>query len=383
MGLLHFDFELAHTYMRDKLRWAIIGTGNIARQFVSEFQVTSNKYKHVVVSIGSRTEASADSFRAFCLERGATDDDANPPTTGTYKEAIAQDGVDIVYIATPHTHHYVDAMLAIRYGKNVLVEKPMTESLKATAEVMRAAKVKGLFCMEAVWTRFLPIRQHLQINILGDGQRRIGKVYRVWSDCSSDATDYGVEHRVHDAVLAGGSVLDLGPYALTWAMDAIGAANMHTIEIKHAFSTSDDRTRGGVDIHAFAALYFRDPIPVSPLPITTSHAYITTSIRGISRTEENIRIEGSQGLLRIYGPTWSPDGYIFTDKATGLEEKYFINGLPGLRGFRFQMDACGDQIKAHATEHPECSHEYSLKVRFTAIYSCHFLLMNKKGCRNH
>src|SRR5271154_5656873 len=95
------------------LRWGILGTGWIARLFVADLQLTG----HQVTAVGSRTAAGG---QAVAEEVGI------PPAHAGYEALLADDAVDIVYVATPHPRHHPDASLALRAGKHVLIEKPIT-----------------------------------------------------------------------------------------------------------------------------------------------------------------------------------------------------------------------------------------------------------------
>ena len=126
------------------MRWGILGTGGIASTFVTDLRLTDSG---VAVAVGSRSQGSADRFAdAF----GIADRHAS------YESLVADPDVDVVYVATPHPMHRDNAILALRAGKPVLVEKPFTMNAAEAREVVRVARENGLFAMEAMWTRFLP-----------------------------------------------------------------------------------------------------------------------------------------------------------------------------------------------------------------------------------
>ena len=124
--------------------------------------------------------------------------------------------IDIIYIATPHSHHYQHTRLALEAGKHVLVEKPITVNAEQARLLFGLAREKGLFLMEAVWTRFFPITVAIQ-DFISSG--RLGTVKRVYADLSfwNDVEkEFGTQHRMVNMDLAGGALLDLGIYSLTW-----------------------------------------------------------------------------------------------------------------------------------------------------------------------
>ncbi len=126
------------------MRWGILGTGGIARSFASDLRLTDSG---VVVAVGSRSQAAADRF---------ADEFGIASRHASYESLVADPDVDVIYVATPHPMHRDNAILALRAGKHVLVEKPFTMNAAEAREVVAVARERGLFAMEAMWTRFLP-----------------------------------------------------------------------------------------------------------------------------------------------------------------------------------------------------------------------------------
>jgi predicted dehydrogenase len=147
-------------------------------------------------------------------------DDLHAPSSakayGNYAALLDDAAVDIVYIGTPHSHHYQHARAALEAGKHVLCEKPMTVNAAQTAILVELARRKGLFLMEAVWTRFMPLVQEVT-KMVQDG--KLGTVWRVFADLSGyHDLDGGAWDgtRLVEMDLAGGALLDrayfLTPY---------------------------------------------------------------------------------------------------------------------------------------------------------------------------
>jgi predicted dehydrogenase len=185
-------------------RWGIIGPGWIAQRFTAALQ------KHTaqnVVAVGSRNQARADGFAAEW---------SIPAAYGSYGAMLDDPGIDIVYVATPHTEHYACAMAALATGKHVLVEKPIGVNATQAATIFESASAAGLFAGEAMWTKFLPkfdvIRQ-----IIDDGV--LGRIHTVIADHGEHFTP---QHRIYDPTLAGGPLLDLGTYPVSLAHYALG-----------------------------------------------------------------------------------------------------------------------------------------------------------------
>ncbi len=159
--------------------------------------------RHVVAAAASSSSASR--AAAFLKEVGAPE---SAKAYGSYRELVEDKNVDILYLATPHSHHYQHVRLALDAGKHVLVEKPITVNAKQCRILHDLAKEKGKFLMEAVWTRFFPLSREV-VEFVKSGQ--LGDVKRVFADFSfwNDVEkEFGNEHRMVNLDLAGGALLD-------------------------------------------------------------------------------------------------------------------------------------------------------------------------------
>jgi predicted dehydrogenase len=193
--------------MTNPIRWGILGTGSIARSFATGLAADPGSR---LVAVGSRTAATAAAFAAKF-----------PCTAhGSYAELCADPAVDVVYIASPHPGHHAHALLAIAAGKAVLVEKPFTLNARQSAEVIAAAQAAGVFCLEAMWMRFLPaVRQAAAWLAAG----AIGEVRMVTADFGFRGPE-DPRSRLLDPALGGGALLDVGIYPLSFACLALGSA---------------------------------------------------------------------------------------------------------------------------------------------------------------
>jgi predicted dehydrogenase len=197
-----------------ELRWGILGTGGIASHFVADLLATG----HTVTAVGSRSQQSADEFAGrFGIGTGHPD----------YEALVTDPAVDIVYVATPHPFHAENALLAIEAGKHVLIEKPFTVNAVEAQRIADAAAQAGVVVMEAMWTRFLPHMVRLR-EIIAAGT--LGDVRTVIADHDQKLpSDPG--HRLNDPALGGGSLLDLGIYPVSFAVDVLG---LPTTVLAHA-----------------------------------------------------------------------------------------------------------------------------------------------------
>lgn len=188
------------------LRWGILGTGGIAHSFMEGLRATPTAQ---VTAVGSRTPERAEQFAK---------DWGLPRSHGDYASLAADPDVDVVYVATPHPWHHPHTLLCLRAGKHVLVEKPMAMNALQVAEMTAAARESGRFLMEAMWTRFLPL--HRRVRELVDNGA-IGELHQLSADFGVSAP-YDPDHRLFNADLGGGALLDLGVYPLALASWYLG-----------------------------------------------------------------------------------------------------------------------------------------------------------------
>lgn len=195
-----------------QLRWGIMGLGGIARRFAEEIPKYSEQ---AVVAVGSR---SKDKAQDFAFEFGVEQDRAY----GSYEELVNDPAVDAVYISTPHSRHKEDALLALRAGKPVLVEKAFTMNAEESQEVFNEAKARNLFAMEAMWSRTLPHYRFIA-DVVENGA--LGELTSVTADHGQMLTHVP---RLMNAELGGGAMLDLGVYPLHLINMALGDASAAT-----------------------------------------------------------------------------------------------------------------------------------------------------------
>src|SRR6516164_9502630 len=142
------------------IRWGILGCGHIARKFASDLKLVE---KAQLVACGARNEASADAFaKEFSVKN----------IHHCYESLVKDDEVDVIYVATPHSHHYEHTLLCINNNKAVLCEKAFALNYKQAKEMIDAARNKKVFLMEAVWTKFLhpfnKVKQLIDEGLIGD-----------------------------------------------------------------------------------------------------------------------------------------------------------------------------------------------------------------------
>ncbi|RYO78897.1 hypothetical protein DL762_008434 [Monosporascus cannonballus] len=299
-----------------KIRWGIMATGGIAQTFTKD--LLTNPASRDVHDVAHRLAAVASSSstasaEAFLEKVGATT--ATPAAEGvraygSYRELVADPDVDIVYVATPHSHHFQNAMLALLAGKHVLCEKAFTVTAAQARKLVATARSRGLFLMEAVWTRYFPlsvkIREMVQSGV-------IGPVYRVIADNSfgNDGPDgtltFPDENRMVNPDLAGGALLDLGIYSLTWVFQILYHLQPEAEKEKpRVVAAVNKYERTGADESTTIVLQF---------PRHRSQGIATTSLRvatdadGRKSTGAAIRIQGARGEIMVDPPAFQPLRY--------------------------------------------------------------------------
>ncbi|NNG41002.1 Gfo/Idh/MocA family oxidoreductase [Flexivirga sp. ID2601S] len=183
------------------LRWGVLAPGGIASTFVAALQAGTRQQ---VVACGSR---SLERAREFASRFGGF------TAYGSYDELVADPEVDVVYVASPHSGHHDLALSALRAGKPVLVEKAFARNAAEAREIIDEARARKLFCMEAMWSRFLP-RYDVVRQAVADGL--IGTLQTIVADHGQLLYPNGPQ-RLTDPALAGGALLDLGIYPISLA----------------------------------------------------------------------------------------------------------------------------------------------------------------------
>lgn len=252
----------------DRFRWAILGTGGVSRKFVLGLRSVPG---HSAVVVASRNPANTARFAsAFNL------------ATADFAAAASWQDADAVYIATPPSKHEAHAVLALSVGKPVLIEKPFALDAAAAARISAAARTAGVFAMEAMWTRFLPLMTDIKQRISrGD----LGEL-RAFEACfyGSDIPDPTAS--LFDPARGGGALMHRGVYGLSLAVHLLGPV----VEL-HAMGRIGDT---GVDEDCALTLRHENGAISS----------IRASLRaaGINTAE----IYGTKATLRIAPPIYRP-----------------------------------------------------------------------------
>lgn len=253
-----------------RFRWGIFGTGFVAKKFALGLRHLPDAE---ISAIGSRQVQSAQAF-AHGLGSSAA--------TGTYEEISQMSNVDAIYIATPPAVHLQQALMCIDAGKPVLVEKPFACNAEEARTIMGASQSKGVFCMEAMWTRFLPLPQQVK-QMIDAGS--LGEI-RLMSGSFCMAEQPGEANNLFDPGLGGGALLDRAVYPISLALYLLGTPEKYSGQVLLGAS--------GVDEQASISLQFG----------TACLAQFQVSL--VADASNNILISGSRARLEIAAPLYRP-----------------------------------------------------------------------------
>lgn len=222
------------------LNWGIIGTGAIAGDFASALsRSTRCKVVNVCGTSGEKARAFA---KRYALPRAAS----------TEPELLADVEVAAVYIATPHPAHESSALAAIQAGKHVLCEKPIATSEASALRIIEAARTRGVFLMEAYMYRCHPVLERLTAALVGGA---IGTVRHVRADFTYRA-ERDPKGRLFDPLAAGGGILDVGGYPMSFARLIAGLVEAKPFAEPTSLAASGIIGPTGVDEFAIAQLGF-------------------------------------------------------------------------------------------------------------------------------
>lgn len=296
------------------LRWGVLAPGRIAGSF---FDAVSRHTRGRLVAVGSR---SAERAAAFAGRFGAN------RSYSSYEQLVADPEVDAVYVASPHSEHHRQALLAIEAGKSVLVEKAFTRNAAEAAEVAGAARAAGVLAMEAMWTRFLPHTDVLR-QLLAD--RALGEVVSVLAD-HGQWFDADPTSRLFDPKLAGGALLDLGVYPISFASFVLGPPD--------SILATGTLTATGVDAQVGMVL------GTGP-----AQAILSTTLS--AKTPTTAAVCGSAALVELSGPFYAP-GTLTLRANDGREIVRPVDEIPGHLGLCYEAAHLATLHAQGATESP-------------------------------
>ena len=290
------------------IRWGILGTGSIAHSFAKGLAALPDAQLHAV---GSRAQETADAFGAqFSV----------PNCYPSYDALVADPGIDVIYVATPHTSHCENTIRCLEAGKHVLCEKPFALNAGQAQQMIAAAGERELFLMEAMWTRFVPALVKTR-EWLNSGT--IGPVRALFCDMGF-RTQFDSSSRLYDPKLGGGALLDLGVYPVSLASMVLGAHPVETAALAQLGKT-------GVDEDCVVTLKYESGA------LATAHCTIG------ARTPAEALVIGEAGSIRVHAPFYAATAATLRHSNGEAEEVQIP--LTG-NGYNYQAAAVMDCLRA-------------------------------------
>lgn len=300
----------------------IIGAGWIAEKMAEALAPLED---YCVYAIASRSIGKATEFAGRWNI---------PKAYGSYEDMVKENDVDLVYIATPHSHHFPHAMLALNAGKPVLVEKAFTANAAEAEELIETARSKGLFITEAIWTRYMPLSHKIK-EIMESGI--IGKP-RVITATLCYMMEF--KERILRPDLCGGALLDLGVYALNFARMYFGTDIVRTVSNCHMGPT-------GIDLQECISLSYAD----GKMANLQAGTLCLNDRQGI--------INGTEGYIRVDNINCPEVVEVYRNYE--LVERY-VKPEDMVNGYEYQVIEARRCIEAGLPESPMMPHQETLDI---------------------
>ncbi len=303
--------------MEQAFRWAFIGTGRLAGEVAREITASG---KHRIVSVYTRRPEK-------CAEFAAT---YGAFAAGTAEEAVSRRDVDGVYIVTPHTSHAGYAITAMRAGKPVLCEKPITTDTRQAKEMIRVSREQGVYFAEAMWTWFSPIANKVK-EWLDAGE------YGEIRECHLNYRGQGMYYapRVMDPAVAGGALLDIGIYPITYIYRLFGKPE--AIECKGVL-------RNGIDMGEDVRMVYPG-----------GKVYTLSTSLDDDHETENLTLTGTRGKTTLTNFHYANS--VTLERTEGEAETFSAYG-----GMLNEFDLAASEIRAGKTESGFVPHSATLAV---------------------
>lgn len=292
----------------------IIGCGRMAAKMIESIRLLDDVE---VVAVASREKSRAAKFaKQNCPDAKAL---------GSYEQMTRQKDIDLVYIATPNTFHYENAVMCVKNHMNVLVEKPFTMSREEADSIFTEAKNRGVFVCEAMWTSFMPLHKKM-MGWIRTG--KIGSVRYVQSNLGYNIEDV---QRITDPTLGGGAHLDLGVYPLNLAVSILGE-NLEPVSVyAHKYST-------GVE---------KDVSCVLELP--NDGALAVSFVTVASLTDRDGSVIGENGYIKIKNINDYERIELYNTRGELIEAA----DREGINSYAVEIRSCMEAIKTGLIQCPE------------------------------
>lgn len=308
--------------MNKTFKIGIIGAGWIAEKMA---ETVSRMNGYEIFAIASRSIERARSFAAkFNIEKAY----------GSYEELVRDNDIDLIYVATPHSHHFQHTKLAVEHGKPCLVEKAFTANAREAAELLQLAESKGVFVTEAIWTRYMPLSHKIK-ELLDDGA--IGEPRLLSASLCYPLED---KERITNPALCGGALLDVGVYVLNFARMYFGSDIVKTV-------TNCQLGATGMDMQESISLSYAD----GKMANLQAGARCLNDRQGV--------ISGTEGYIRIDNVNCPERIEIYRNYA--LVDTY-EKPSDMISGYEYQVMESRRCIEAGLLESPMMTHKETISV---------------------
>lgn len=307
---------------KEKIKWGIIGLGNIAHQFAKDLMLVEEVE---LVGVASRNLEKAQEFAEKYNCKKAYD---------SYDAIINDAEIDILYIATPHNSHAALSIKALQNNKHVLCEKPLALNYNDALQMINASKENNKFFMEAFWTRFNPSFREAFAKIKNG---EIGEVKYINADFAFCANLDGIGNRNTDLKLGGGALLDIGVYPLFLSYMLLG--------IPAEILAKSNFHKTGADVQTSMILQYEN-----------AQAILHASF--VSTSNIKATINGTKGRINL-NTLWH-EAQSYTLNVDDKEEEILLPTKG--KGFTYEIEECHQCIKENRIESNLWSHQNSLEL---------------------
>lgn len=304
------------------MNFGILGLGNIAQRMA---ETVSQMEGINLYGVAARDINKAVNFaKRFGVQKAY----------GSYEDLASDEDIDLIYVATPHSYHLEHARMCIEHGRPVLLEKAFTVNQREAEELIMLADEKGVFLCEAMWVRFMPMAEKL-IKLLEE--ELIGEIVSVSANLGYEMTH---KERLVEPALAGGALLDVGIYPITFATMVLG------YDISY-ISSAVVKLASGVDAQENIALIYSNG--------ALANLYSTM----LSNTDRRGVIYGTEGYIEVDNINRFEAFRVYDKHHNCIRE---IVCEPQISGYEYEVEACKKALENGELECPQMPHMLTLKM---------------------
>ena len=312
-----------------KIKWGILACGKIARKFAADLQHVGGAELFAVAS------RDIDRSKSFAEEFSAS------KYFASYEELVNCPDVDVIYVASPHSHHHEHTLLCLNHGKAVLCEKAFAINSRQAREMVELARTKKVFLMEALWSRFLPHYQKVQ-EMIAEG--KLGVIRGILANFGFKPMP-PVSPRLFDPALGGGSLLDIGIYPIFFAQSLLGKPDSILAKM--------DPTSTGVDEQCSMVFHYKSG--------QTATLFSTLA----SNLETDADIFGTEGRIRLTSRFYEPSATIqYYPGIVSTRTEIPVDKEPGW-GYQHEARHVQECLRLGLTESPVWSLDHTLDLMDT------------------